>query len=447
MTSGTSTASPKAAESDAKRRVTGDLPAPRVERGARMLFGVRNPVSGALLGPSGHVQTFSPRPHREREREGFRWEAEMTALVAGQVQRLMPRGGAHLVIGELPAAQGIADIVAVRFDVEAVGRRLASGVRPVTSPLRVRVLHLLREDRVLLISTLAARLGTNAQALTRSTLGPLADLGLVELTPDAIRSTGAWRPAAAHVTAVELKLAKWRDALRQADNFAISADRAWLVLDASKAAAAVRESAFIAGFGVGLAVVEPMGDLRVIAAPRGRRPERWLRALMAEQAWASAELEVAAAFGGVRLHQRTPALEMPRIDARSVVRREAVAERDRLVEPVRDETATLSNGYSGKRGGLFSRVAELVAFSEREVVRSAHLGALGTGTRLVLKLIDQMLVNAPLHVAHELRLEVREGGSLGLSHRCWEPVNPRSCRHATAEAPGTPAHSEPAEPT
>jgi len=157
----------------------------------------------------------------------------MTALVAGQVQRLMPRGGAHLVIGELPAAQGIADIVAVRFDVEAVSRRLASGVRPVTSPLRVRVLHLLREDRVLLISTLAARLGTNAQALTRSTLGPLADLGLVELTPDAIRSTGAWRPAAAHVTAVELKLAKWRDALRQADNFAISADRAWLVLDAS----------------------------------------------------------------------------------------------------------------------------------------------------------------------------------------------------------------------
>lgn len=267
-----------------------------------MLLAVTTDVSGSLVErASGCAAPAFVATTSEREHDRFRWEADMTALVAGQVHQLMPRGGAHLVVGEVPAAQGIADIAAVRFDPDAVRRRLDIGVGPVTSPLRLQVLRLLREDRGMRTTTLAARLGTNAPALTRSTLGPLVELGLVELAGDVVRSTGAWRPVAAHVTAVELKLSKWRDALRQADHFAMSADRAWIVLDAARSAAAVRASGFIAAFGVGLAVVERSGELRVVVPPRGRHPQRWLRALMAEQAWAVAEREVAQAFGAPEL--------------------------------------------------------------------------------------------------------------------------------------------------
>ena len=220
-----------------------------------MVLAVTTDVSGALLEPV--LSRAAPAPDAifdGRQRDTFRWEADMTALVAGQVHRLMPRGGAHLVVGEVPAAQGIADIAAVRFDVNAVRRRLDAGVGPVTLPAARAGPYLLREDRGVRASTLAARLGTNPPALMRSTLGPLAELGLAELERDVVRSTGVWRPVAAHVTAVELKLSKWRDALRQADNFATSADRAWVVLDAARSATAVRESKFIAVFGVGLAV-------------------------------------------------------------------------------------------------------------------------------------------------------------------------------------------------
>lgn len=246
MASRISTTTLEATERQREEAVHQEPRSDAVRHRGQVLLGMTVPVSGALLEPTRQLTSFSPSATAgERERAGFRWEAEMTALVAGQVHRLMPRGGAHLVVGEVPAAQGIADIVGVRFDTEAIRGRLGSAIGPVTSPLRVRVLHLLREDRAVRTSTLAARLGTNASALTRSTLGPLAELGLVELRADMIRSTGAWRPVAAHVTAVELKLSKWRDALRQADNFAISADRAWLVLDASKSAGAVRESALI----------------------------------------------------------------------------------------------------------------------------------------------------------------------------------------------------------
>ena len=228
---------------------------------------------------------------------GFRWEADMTELVSEQVARLLPRGsGTHLLVGEVPAAQGIADIVAVRFDRDALRRRMDSGIGPVCSPLRVRALFLLRADRGMRVTTLAHKLGSTARALTRSTLEPLAAMGAIDLADGMVRATGNWCPVAEQVTAVELKLSKWRDAVRQADNFSLSADRSWVVLDHTRAKSALGSITTFEQLGVGLAVLDPGGHLHVVARPRGRRPEPWLRALMAERAWAVAEGEVAAAL-------------------------------------------------------------------------------------------------------------------------------------------------------
>lgn len=229
------------------------------------------------------------------ESRGFRWEADMTARVVEQVGRLHPRSRvAHLVVGEVPAAVGIADVVAVSFDPEALRHRLAGNVGPLLSPLRVRTLDALRDQRPYRVRNVARKVGSNGRALLRSTLAPLAELGLVELSAHSVRSTGAWRRIGAQLTAVELKLSKWRDALRQADNFALSADRAWVVLDEKRAKSAIEAAGHFARFGVGLAVLGLDGRLRIVQRPRGRRPERWLRALMAERAWAVAEAEVAA---------------------------------------------------------------------------------------------------------------------------------------------------------
>lgn len=72
----------------------------------------------------------------------------MTSLVADGIARLLPQASAaHLIIGEVPAAQGIADVVAVRFDTGALRVRLDGGVGPLCSPLRVRTLDLLRNRR------------------------------------------------------------------------------------------------------------------------------------------------------------------------------------------------------------------------------------------------------------------------------------------------------------
>jgi hypothetical protein len=265
--------------------------------------GQPSPRSAVLLatstpGSRPHAESVSRRENPTRtgvESTSWRWEADMTGPVVDQVTRLLPRTRvAHLVVGEVPAAVGIVDVVAVSFRRDAVRHRLHSGVGPLCSPLRIRTLDVLQNGRPQRVTTVASKVGSNPAALRKSTLSPLADLGLVELSEKSVMTTGAWCPVAAQLTAVELKLSKWRDALRQADNFALSADRSWVVLDESRGRRAVAAAETFEAFGVGLATLDEDGRLRVVIRPRGRRPERWLRALMAERAWAVAEAEVAA---------------------------------------------------------------------------------------------------------------------------------------------------------
>jgi hypothetical protein len=228
----------------------------------------------------------SPKTHRAPSAP-FRFESEMTGPVEALVQRLTPgQVRPEHVLREMPAGQGVVDLVAVDFDDEVLSRRLREGLGPIELPLRIEVLSHLRVDRFLPLERLARRVGSNPRALRRSTLGPLAEMGAIELDARRARATGVWIPVARRITAVELKLSKWRDAVRQADNAAWAADRSWVVLDARRATSAVANRDYFAELGVGLAIMDSVGVLRVVERPRRARCVRWLRAWMGEVAWA-----------------------------------------------------------------------------------------------------------------------------------------------------------------
>lgn len=236
----------------------------------------------------------------------------MTPVVESCVERFAPPPHGHdAVLAEIPAAVGVVDLVVVKFDQDAITCRSAHGIGPICSAKKIQVLDLVGPKRWRLVDTIASTLGSTEAALTRSTLDPLAELGLLEMSQGRVRGTGLWAPAATHVTAIELKLDKWRSALRQADNFALSSDRTWVVLDQAKANRAQRHLDRFRSVGVGLAGIDPSGGVTVISRPSGsRRPAvRWLRSLMAERAWA--------AHGNPSepLDQVAPHIEEPRFDA------------------------------------------------------------------------------------------------------------------------------------
>lgn len=216
----------------------------------------------------------------------FSREAEMTPLVEVGVDQLTGRKKPDFVAREVQGAVGIVDLVAARFEWNAVERRLGQGYGPIVQPLRVRALVATPRQRVIRTSTLARRLHTRPEALMRSTLRPLLEQGYVEISGDRVRRSNAWQPVVRSLTAIELKRDNWRCALRQADNAQISADRAWVVLDHHRVGPAEASRDLFHDYGVGLATVNRTGRLRVHLRPRQSASEAWYRAWMGELVWA-----------------------------------------------------------------------------------------------------------------------------------------------------------------
>jgi hypothetical protein len=256
----------------------------------------------------------------------------MTEAVEASIGRLLPaRSPASVVLREVRAAVGVVDLVAVTFDDDALGARICAGLAPINLPLRVRVLDALGA-RILRVNTLAQRIGRKPEALMRSTLTPLIELGALEMSHGKVAATGAWRPVTSRLTAVELKLAKWRVALRQADNAALSTDAAWVVLDRAKAGGAAAAVDLFRDYGVGLATVDPSGELNIRCRPRGRRTVRWLHAWMGELAWASLRSDVEAC--ATCSHERAPSVQEAGGNSTLQDCREPVTEGDCCVEAI-----------------------------------------------------------------------------------------------------------------
>lgn len=251
------------------------------------------PVVGAPFqqqdpGPA-RANSSTPPMETKNQSVAFRWEKELTPLVESSFDRLIPnpaQGAPDLLAAEIPAAVGVVDLLGVKVRTDAVAIRERLGVGPICSPLRIRVLDLLAAGQIKNISTLARRLGSSERSLRSSTLVPLGELGLIELHGPQVHSTGCWMPIGEAVTAVELKLSKWRSALRQADNFSLSADHSWVVLDQARAKGAQDRQDLFRALGVGLATIDEAGAIRTLVRPRLRPPTRWLKALIAERAWA-----------------------------------------------------------------------------------------------------------------------------------------------------------------
>ena len=218
---------------------------------------------------------------------GFSREIDMTDGAARSLPGLLRLSSEELVVAqEMRGAVGILDLVAAVLDCKVLQERSDAGLPPVVLPLRVQVLDLLRQHGRLRVGNIARLLGTAPESLAKSTLNPLLDGGYLEIDAGLILP-GSWQPVARRLVAVELKLKNWRRALRQADNAALSADAAWVVLDATKAGPAKRSLAAFQARGVGLALLEPDGRLQPLLRPALRaRTVPWLRHWLGELVWA-----------------------------------------------------------------------------------------------------------------------------------------------------------------
>jgi hypothetical protein len=188
------------------------------------------------------------------------------------------RQAPDFVACEIVGPLGIADLVAVRFDHQALQARKAAGIEPTGDYMTIGVLLASRRCPRK-TSELAGILGISLSGVRRAIrLG--YEIGALRCVGQRHQTHDAWRPAARRLVAVELKKSEWRRARRQATAYQSWADAAWLVLGRRPPISALTE---LAGSGIGLAYLDSDERARVLQRPSPRRSTGRARVWAAEQ--------------------------------------------------------------------------------------------------------------------------------------------------------------------
>ena len=185
--------------------------------------------------------------------------------------------------------------------------------------------------------------------------------------------------------------------------------------------------------------------MRIVARPAGRRPERWLRALVAESAWSLAESEVAASAAGFSRRGRASG---PR------------TRRDAGLELVGKDSLKLMASSSRRRmacgrllaGGATRACPSMFACLSwwrfpRTGSSSLHLNTVDAGAGFVSRLLGKLLMNRPAQAAKQVARESRLRRNLGFVHWSRCAIDPTARRHPpeNPQAPHAIA-SQPSQP-
>jgi hypothetical protein len=223
----------------------------------------------------------------------FEREHELVSALAGQHRKLWPAARTRVVKAERGYGRGVADLVILDFDPEALSIRRGSGLEPVDVSLAYFIGALRRDgpagvDRIDRVDrSVSARTNRKAIRSLISTGHVVEHEGAIDLHP-------SLRPALERVVAVEAKLSDWRGGLLQASRYCAFADQAYLAVPERIAARILAEAPEVPqAMGCGLISVADETARIVVAAPRRRACEAGVRA------WAE-ESELAALAGTPR---------------------------------------------------------------------------------------------------------------------------------------------------
>lgn len=207
----------------------------------------------------------------------FRYESDLVDVVRdGLVASVFNRAVRDEVetFVEVPAAFGVPDVSAVRFDWDVVQRRVSAGVLPLTSEPAVRAVFALRR-RSRTPNAVAEAIGMSRDHVRRSVIPVLAERGWITSDSDVVQLKPAARPAGVRVVTVEAKLRDWQGALGQARRQMYSADSAYIALDVRAAARLRDDLPSIGRQGIGVIAVDPTtSTMQVLSRPSVRPDAR-----------------------------------------------------------------------------------------------------------------------------------------------------------------------------
>lgn len=177
------------------------------------------------------------------------------------------RTAPDFIAREVVGPHGIADLVAVQFDAEALRARKAAEIHATEDIGAVRAILACRRT-ARSTADLSRLLGLSDSSVRRAVrvgyeVGALEDAGARRHL-----ANGAWRPVARRLVAVELKRSDWQRATHQLWAYQGWASSAWLVLGKPPPLSAIKG---LSGMGTGLGYLGQDGNTQVVLRPKTKR--------------------------------------------------------------------------------------------------------------------------------------------------------------------------------
>jgi hypothetical protein len=202
------------------------------------------------------------------EQRCFRLEADMLAPLSVAAKQLIGRHA--YIVYEVPAAVGVPDVVVASVDVVALLER--AGKDFLINPTELAVVLYLSNRFVLHEAGVTSGQIADAVGVTRRHLHSSVLPSLRERHH--VRSDGTYwypdvpyRPLATRLITIEAKLHDWKKGLAQAARQVPGSDESWLVLDYARREPAVRRLDLFELYSVGLATIDPAGELLILQPP------------------------------------------------------------------------------------------------------------------------------------------------------------------------------------
>jgi hypothetical protein len=195
---------------------------------------------------------------------------------------------------EFPTPWGICDLVGCSLNKNRVKQRLALGqTKPIGSQLRVFLLSQIpecTEQRSVSVRTLKVKFGTviDEGRIVLEIDRLLSDKFIQETSPGRVQKLNGWVPLHKKLIAVELKLTRINDALKQAATHLEFADESFVGLpaDTAKRLMNSKKKKDFVNNGVGILAVDPSGCKLLFKSNRaGSSPNPLIQQHAVERFW------------------------------------------------------------------------------------------------------------------------------------------------------------------
>ena len=215
-------------------------------------------------------------------------ESDMIQPIVRLGKELAGSGGTDIfAFTECVGNPGVADVVFVEFDLEAIEMRHRHGIPPLTSTVEMRVMYSLERDTPRDLDAIAAISGFSAGYIRSKVIKPLVEVGAIIKRDSGYTRSEFFAPVASWIIGVEAKLANWTRGLYQARRYLRFSDQVYLAVDKAVSKRVIPHSQTMRKQGVGLILVDSETDCaQIISKPKTKGPLSSAdHALVGERLW------------------------------------------------------------------------------------------------------------------------------------------------------------------